>query len=235
MGGAGEPALSTQQSYARAAGLFYLLVLAFDIAGLVLTSSIAGGGSFGQTAANVARSESLYRLGLSLALLGSLSTILLAIGLYVTVKPADANLAMTALLFRSAEAAIGAVGIVGSFAVLQIYLDSAHATAFTADQLHTLITLDPLGASTQVAAIFFCVGSTIFFYVFLRSGYIPRLLAGWGVFASGLYLVVWLAQLVAPGAPALVMVVGSIPILIAEVATGLWLLIAGVKVQPQLI
>ena len=151
----------------------------------------------------------------------------------MTVKPADGNLAMTALLFRSAEAAIGAVGIVGSFAVLQIYLESAHATAFTADQLHALITLDPVGASTQVAAIFFCVGSTIFFYVFLRSGYIPGLLAGWGVFASGLYLVVWFTQLLAPGLPGLVMVVGSIPILIAEVATGLWLLIAGVKVSPS--
>jgi len=87
--------------------------------------------------------------------------------------------------------------------------------------------------SSILAAIFFCVGSTIFFYVFLRSGYIPGLLAGWGVFASGLYLVVWFTQLLAPGLPGLVMVVGSIPILIAEVATGLWLLIAGVKVQPR--
>src|SRR5206468_10303075 len=149
----------TRQRYARAAGLFYLLVLAFDIAGLVLTSSIAGGSSFAQKAANVAGSESLYRLGVCLALLGSLSPILLAIGLYVTVKPADGNLAMTALLFRSAEAAIGAVGVAGSFAVLQTYLEAVHATAFTAHQPDALIALAPVGASVPVAAILVSVGA----------------------------------------------------------------------------
>src|SRR5207247_4798288 len=103
---------NSQRAYARAAGLFYLLVLAFDIAGLVITSSIEGGGDFGPTARNIVASQGLYRLGLCLGLIGSMATIGLAIGLYVTLKPADRNLSMTALLFRTSEAAIGAVGIV---------------------------------------------------------------------------------------------------------------------------
>src|SRR6266581_4237702 len=103
----------SQRAYARAAGLFYLLVLAFDIAGLVITSSIEGGGGFAASAGRVGASEVVYRLGLCLSLLGSMSTIPLAIGLYVTLKSVDGNLALTALLFRSAEAVIGAVGIVG--------------------------------------------------------------------------------------------------------------------------
>src|SRR2546429_8880590 len=90
-------ARNSQRAYARAAGLFYLLVLAFDISGLVITSSIEGGGGFGQTVRDVVASQGLYRLGLCLALIGSISTILLAIGLYVTLKPVDGNLAMTAL------------------------------------------------------------------------------------------------------------------------------------------
>ena len=137
---------------------------------------------------------------------------------------------MTALLFRTSEAAIGAVGIVGAFAVLQIYLQASHAAAFDADQLRALIAMHPLGAATNVAAIFFSTGSTIFFYVFLKTQYIPRILSGWGVFASVLYLAIWFVGLVAPGAPGLVQVLGSVPILIAEVSTGLWLLIAGIRV-----
>jgi hypothetical protein len=39
-------------------------------------------------------SETLYRLGLCCSLVGRLSTILLAIGLYVAVKPVDGNLAL---------------------------------------------------------------------------------------------------------------------------------------------
>ena len=222
-------AQDSQRAYARAAGLFYLLVLAFDISGLVITSSIEGGGGFGQTVRDVVASQGLYRLGLCLALIGSISTILLAIGLYVTLKPVDGNLAMTALLFRTAEAVVGAVGIVGAFAVLQIYLEASHTGAFNPDQLRDLIVMHPLGASTTIAAIFFSTGSTIFFYLFLKTHYIPRLLSAIGVFASVLYLAIWFTGLVAPGAPGLIQVLGSVPILIAEVSTGLWLLIAGIR------
>ena len=215
---------TTQRAtYARVAGLFYLLVLAFDIAGLALTSTIQGGGGFAGVAHNVAASETLYRLGLCLALLGSLSTIPLAVGLYVTLRPADPALATLGLVFRSAEAAIGGVGIVGSFAILEAYLAGSQAP----------VDANPLGAAGQISAIFSCVGSTIFFYVFLRSGYLPRLVAGWGVFASALYLGYWFANLIAPGLPGAITIVASLPILVAEVTTGLWLLIAGVRPVPD--
>lgn len=220
---------ATQSAYARAAGLLYLLVLAFDIAGVVVTYFVGGGGGFSDVAANVARLEWLYRAGLCLALLGALATIGLAMSLYVTLKPVDGNLAMTALLFRTAEAAIGGVGVAGSFAILQIYLQAGHAAGFNAGQLHELTRLDPLGAATNVAATFFCVGSTIFFYVFLQTRYIPRILSAWGVFASLVYLAMWFSSLVAPDLPGAVTLIGSLPILIAEVGAGLWLLIAGIK------
>jgi hypothetical protein len=51
-------------------------------------------------------SELLYRIGLSSLLIGSLSTVFLAMGLYVAVKPIDKNLALLALLFRLVEATI---------------------------------------------------------------------------------------------------------------------------------
>lgn len=224
----------SQRAYARIAGLFYLLVLVFDIAGLAITSIVAGSGSFGDSAGNIAASEWLYRVGLSLSLLGTLATVPLAVGLYMTLRPADAGLALMGLLFRAVEVAVGAVGVVGSFAILQVYLAANQQGAFDGSQLRALTDLDPLGATTQIAAISFCIGSTIFFYVFLKAHYIPRLMAAWGLFASLLYLAVWVADLVAPGMPGIVSIVGSVPILIAEVSTGLWLLIAGIRVSAPL-
>ena len=227
-------ASDSQRAYARIAGLFYLLVLVFDIAGLVVTSTVAGSGGFAESAGNIAAGEWLYRVGLTLALLGTMATVPLAVGLYVTLRPADPGLALMGLLFRAVEVAVGAVGVVGSFAILQVYLAANQHGAFGASQLSALTDLDPLGASTKVAAVSFCIGSTIFFYVFLKARYIPRLMAAWGVFASLLYLALWVAALVAPGLPGLVSVIGSVPILIAEVSTGLWLLIAGIRVSaPQ--
>lgn len=220
-----------QRAYARLAGLMYLVVLAFDLAGLAITSVIQGSGSFQDTSHAIAQWESLYRIGLLCSLVGGVATIVLAIGLYVTLKPVDGNLAMTALLFRTVETATGAAGAVGGFATLQIYLAANHANAFDTKQLSALADLNSGGADGYVAAIFFCVGSTIFFYLFLRSGYVPRLLAAWGVFASLLYLIAFIGSLVVPQASGILVGVGSLPILVAEVSTGLWLLIRGITTQ----
>ena len=111
-------ARGSQSSYARFAGLMYLFT-AFDITGVVILSRIRGGGTFLAAAHSIAESETLYHIGLLCGLVGTLSTVLLAIGLYVTLKPVDGNLAMTALLFRLAESVLGAVAIVFSFAVFR--------------------------------------------------------------------------------------------------------------------
>ncbi len=224
---------NSQRAYARFAGLMYFVVLGFDVAGVVTVSSIAGGGNFVETSHQIMASETLYRIGLCCALVGSLSTILLAIGLYVAVKPADGNLAMMALLFRAAEAATGGVAIVNGFAVLQIHLAANHANAFDASQLGALADLNSRagGVGTDVSAIFFSLGSTIFFYVFLKSKYIPRILSAWGIFASLVYAAVWFVSLILPQDSAIAAAYGSVPILLAELSTGLWLLIKGVNVQ----
>jgi hypothetical protein len=158
-----------------------------------------------------------------------MTTVLLAVGLSVTVRPVDANLALTALLFRIVETATGSVGVVGAFTTLQVYLATNHSNALDASQLAALVDLTSSASGSYVAAIFFCAGSTIFFYLFLRSGYIPRILAAWGVFASVLYLLAFVVSLIAPQASSISIGIGSIPILIAELATGLWLLIRGIR------
>jgi hypothetical protein len=209
----------SQRAYARFAGLMFLVVLGFDIAGLIITSTVSGGGSFVETSHRIMASELLYRIGLCFALIGSLSTILLAVGLYVAVKPVDGNLAMTAMLFRIVEAAVGAVGVSVGFTVLQIRLAANHAGAF-------------YGAATEVSAISFCLGSSIFFYLFLKSRYITRILSAWGIFASLLYLAYWFMSLILPQYATATVVYASLPILIAELSTAFWLLIVGIRIQP---
>jgi hypothetical protein len=210
----------------------YLLLLVVDIAGVLITSTVAGAGSFGDMSQRIMAAETLYRIGLCCGLVGSLVTILLAIGLYVTVKPADGNLALMALLFRVVEATIGATGTILAFNILQIHVARSHASAFDANQLGALANFSS-GVGTDVGAIFFSVGSTIFFYLFLTSRYIPRILSAWGIFASLVYTMVWFVSLVLPQYAETAVLVGSLPILLAELSTGFWLLIAGIKVQPS--
>lgn len=224
-----------QRAYARLAGLMYFLVLGFDVAGALIGANIGGGGKFVETAHRIMASETLYRIGLGLSLAGSLSTILLAIGLYVAVKPFDRNLAMMALLFRVVEITVGAFGIAVAFGVLQLYLGANQANAFAATQLGALAELggSASGAATDISALFFSVGSTLFFLLFLRSRYLPRILSAWGIFASLVYAAVWLVSLILPPYAATAAAYGSVPILFAELSTGLWLLVRGITLPPR--
>ena len=222
--------VETQRAYARLAGFMYLFVLGCSIAGLVVTSSVGAGLGFVERSTAIVRSESLFRLGLVLALVSSLSTVVLAVALYVTVRPVDRNLGLVGLLFRIGEAGIGGAGIALSFAVLQVHAAAAAGHGLAADEWQGLADTFNGVATTEVAAIFFSFGSTVTFYLFLRSGYIPRLLAGVGLFGSVCYAAVWIGRLLVPDVSRLVPF-ASVPILIAEVGGGLWLLLRSIDVR----
>jgi hypothetical protein len=136
------------------------------------------------------------------------------------------------------EVAIAGLAIVLAFATLQIYLDANRTSAFDTNQLavladlSSLLSLAPTGIATVVSVIFFSVGSAIFFYLFLRSAYIPRILAAGGIFASLFCLVMFVASLVVAQYSGQLLGIGGLPIGIAEIVTGLWLLIRGIKTQP---
>src|SRR2546428_4085346 len=221
----------SQQAYARFAGVMYLLVDALDIGGVVILARVSGSGDFLATSHSIAASETLYRIGVCCGLAGILSTILLAAGLYVTVKPVDANLAMTALLFRLAESAIAGMAIVLAFATLEIYLEAGRNSAFDTNQLAALadvssrISVAPTGVATVVSVIFFSVGSAIFFYLFLRSAYIPRILAAGGLIASLFCLITFVAGLVVAQSLELFFLLCGLPIGVSGFVSCLWYLI----------
>jgi hypothetical protein len=208
----------------------YIFVLGCSLTGLVVTSSVGAGLGFVERSAAIVASEPLFRLGLVLALVGSLSTVVLAVALYVTVRPVDRNLGLIGLTFRTGEAAVGGVGMAVSFAVLQVRSAAAAGDGFAADDWDALAVAFNGVATTEVAAIFFSLGSTVFFYLLLRSRYIPRVLAGLGLIGSACYAALWIGRLLVPDVSWLVPF-ASAPILIAEVVGGIWLLLRSIDVR----
>src|SRR3970040_935878 len=117
-------------------------------------------------------------MGLSSGLIASLCIVFLAMGLYVAVKPLDNDLALLALVFRLLEATfVGAQAILG-FVVLKLYISADSLNAFDGKQLSMFVTLHSTSDSVvfNSFAIFFGVGSTLFFYLFFHSTSIPRML-----------------------------------------------------------
>lgn len=92
-----------QHRYARLAGFLFLWLIISGLAGALTISHIVGSGTFAETEKRVAASEHLYRVALSSELIETLSTVLLAFALYVTLKPIDKLLAQIAMYCRLGE------------------------------------------------------------------------------------------------------------------------------------
>jgi hypothetical protein len=84
-----------------------------------------------------------------------------------------------------------------------------------------------------IGAVFLGLGSTVFAYLWLKSRYIPRGLAAWGIFSSLTLAIGILSLMVFPGLASAVGPAYWAPIFIFEVILGLWLLVKGI--QPSMI
>jgi uncharacterized protein DUF4386 len=222
----------SQIRYARLAGFLFLWLILTGLGGALTSSHIAGSGPFAEVAKRVAASEHLYRAALCSELIETMSAAVLAFALYVTLKPVDPLLAQFAMYWRLGESFIGAAGMMGGFVRLGLYISPQSIAAFRADQSQTLVGLtgDAGFASYNISATFFGIGSILFFYLFFKSKYIPRILSGFGVFASILVPIMCFGSLIFPEYSARLQY-GWAPMAIAEVGTGIWLMIFAVKTQ----
>jgi hypothetical protein len=178
----------------------YWLVLIVDLSGMQLHSAT---------------------LSRPLMLAGSLLTIPLALGLYYALRPVQSLLALSGLGFRLVEAVLGILSTLAGFAGVRAGLASMSVGT-------KLLELARWDDRTAFAAFVFTIGSTIFFYLFVKSAYISRVLGWLGLFASVLALSACLTHLLRPTFPAMTMY-AWVPMLVAETSTGLWLIMKSVK------
>ena len=224
----------TQRIYARVAGFLFLWLIVTGLAGMLTISHIVGSGTFAEIAKRVVASERLYRVALSSELIETLSTVLLAFALYVTLKPVDKLLAQLVMYWRLGESFIGGTGMIFGFVKLGIYTSPQSLEALGSDQSQALVDLTRHAgfASYNISAIFFSIGSILFCYLFFKSRYIPRILSAFGVFASVIVTIVCFGSLIFPEYAATFQY-GWAPMAIAEVTTGFWLMLFAVKTQTR--
>jgi uncharacterized protein DUF4386 len=118
------------------------------------------------------------------------------------------------------------------FAVLRLLSGADYLRALEPERLQALarLAIGAHGAAYQVGLIFAGLGSTVFCCLWFKSGFIPRALAAWGVFASAFLGVCAFTFIVFPEVEKVVTVVYyGTPIFTFELATGLWLTIRGIR------
>ena len=215
--------------YAKVAGFMYLFIIITSLLiGIFIDAELIVPGNDAATFNNIMANELLFRIGIASGLIVGASIVVLALALYVILKPVNKNLALLALLWRLAEAILGVVTVLIGFIVL-LLLD---VTVFTTEQLQALVGLflDVRTAGIFIVTIFVSLGTIVFFYLFFKSRYIPRILAAWGIFSFSLALLYSFVNILFLPV-AMIEFVYLIPGALFEVLIGLWLLIKGVNVE----
>lgn len=222
-----------QRTYARIAGIMFLAHFIIEALGDYPTIVARRGETFAQTARYVGEHEAVWRAALLCVGLAWISSAVLAFALYVVLEPVHKRLAQLALILRLGGSFVGAASLMFRVAKAQFYSASA-AAIFTTEQLGRLAAVTQQGANVGVytAWMFMGLGATIFYALFLRSRYLPRALAGFGVFTSILLVAVPMGSLTYPQYQATLKAL-LLTGLLSELATALWLLIKGLHSETH--
>lgn len=218
-----------QRTYARIAGIMFLAHFIIEELGDYPTILARSGETFAQTARYVVEHEALWRAALLCVGLAWISVAVVAFALYVVLEPVHKRFAQLALILRLGGSFVGAASLMFRVVKTQFYSASA-AAMFTTEQLGRLAAMTQQGANAGIytAWIFMGLGEGIFFALFWRSRYLPRALAGFGVFACIVLVAVPMGSLAYPQYQAMLKPL-LLTSLLAELATGLWLLVKGLQ------
>jgi hypothetical protein len=223
----------SQRKAARVVGLSYLLAIPPALfSGIYVASQLAGNVSASQAAQWLMAHQRLFRLGIASDLLAFTIDIALVTALYIVLRPVNRSLALFAAFCRVIETALFFAVTLRYFDMLGLVSGADYLRGFQAEQLQGLarLAISAHNSGYNVGLVLAGLGSTVFCYLWLESGYIPRALAAFGIFASALLAVCTFTYVIFPEYAKIVTVgfYGG-PIFLFELAIGILLTFRGVR------
>mgnify|MGYP001570779679 CR=1 FL=1 len=235
------------QRAAKIAGAAFLFTTAASVfAGVYVGPSLIVRGDAVRTASNIMAHEQLFRVSIVCDLLNFLGVVILNWALYELLAPVHRSFARLAAMFRVGEACVGGAITASSVVAVTILTGAPYLQVFEPGQIKALarLFLSAHGAGYNIALVFFSFGSTIYWYLVVKSRYVPNVLAWSGLLASVLAGLYFLGDVLSPafvsaataaalGLPVSVRVLLAlifVPIFSFEVTLGTWLLVKGVRI-----
>ena len=205
---------------------FLLQAVASLVSGLISpASSLIVSDNIIETMTNIANNALQMRASIVLDMITAIGIVMLGSLLFVTLKKQNGKIALVALGLYLIEAAILAVSRIPAFALLLVSQESV--IAGHPAHLQTLGNLfyESQSFGIELHMLPFALGATMFYYLFFKSGFIPRVLSLLGLVAAPLALIGTLFGLLGYNVPLVVF----LPNLPFELGVGLWLLVKGIR------
>ncbi len=192
-------------------GFIIMWILALFADGFVLQSLVVPGDA-AATTDNIKGDMLLFGLGIAGYMIILALDVVIALALYVILKPVNKSLSSFTAILRLLYTAIMGISL---FALVLLFINE-----YSYGQL--------------IAYIFFIPHIFVLGYLVFKSGYIPRSLGVFLIIASFSYIIVLYGDFILPKElfDALVMI-AMVPATFAELSLGIWLLFKGGKIPKM--
>ncbi len=223
----------SQRKAATLVGLFYLFAVPPAVfAEFYVRTRLIDFDNAAQTAENIMAHERLFRLGTASNLTVFALDVVLIIALYVVLMRVNRILALLATGWGLIETATLVVVTLSDFDVLRTLSGADYLHAFEANRLQALARLSVSAHADvyNVGLVLAGLRSTVFCFLWLKSRFIPRALALWGIVASVLMGACAFSFIIFPELSKLISVeIYGAPIFFFELTMGFWLLLKGLQ------
>jgi len=234
---------NSQRTAAKVAGISGLLTVAIVVfANYVLLNPLIVPGNAVETARNIVAHETQFRITAVCFLIYSAGVVVLLAALYLILRPVNQGLALVGALFRLVFALLWLLTTLNLLSALRLLGSASYLQAFEADRLQVLARLH-LAANFDayyVGLPFFGLAATVCSYLWLKSKYIPKGLAAFGVISSAWCVICAFVFLIFPDFNKTINDYWfDSPMALFEMALSFWLLFKGLRLpeiaEPALV
>jgi hypothetical protein len=225
------------KTIARITGLLYLVI--FVTAGFsegFVRASLIVPGDATTTAANIIAAEELFRLGIVSDLIAFAADAVVAVLLYVLLRPVSRTIALIAASLRLiAHPAIASINMLNQYMALQLLSGDEYLTAFTPDQIDALALLFLTAHSYGylIGGIFFGLHLLVLGYLLYKSSLFPAILGGLIAIAAIGYLTESFTFFLVPTYEPIASTVVLVTAVLGEIVLALYLVVKGVKTDQS--
>jgi len=219
--------MNSDKNTPRLLGAAFLIVV---ITSLLMGTLLQLSGSISDILVNISDNLTLMRISILCALVTSVGIVVLAVLLYTVLNKQNKIIALVALGLWLAEAMMLAVSKIGAFALIPLSLKFIEAGAPQSSFYQTLGDFLYYGLDRQGLGLhmfFYCLGGILWYYLFYKSKYVPRVISLYGLIAASVALVGNVFQLLGYD----VSIFAALPLLLLpfELAIGFWLMLKGIR------
>jgi len=214
---------------ARLLGATFLVVVVTSLAGGVLLSSALGSNDGSEVLVGAAKNPDLLRAAAVLDLVTSVGIVVLAGLLFAVLAVVDRTLARIAFGLWLIEATLMVVSRLGVLSLVPLAKASGVGEPMSYQVLGETIYEGIVRNAYSIHMPFYCAGGLLWYWLFYRSGYLPRAIPLFGLAAVILALGGTVLQLLGASVP----IVVFLSVLPFELLIGGWLLLRGIETDAS--